>query len=106
MRCPRAGTSLAWSRPALLAISALAAFCYAWRATAPVNVEIYYAAAARSMSMTLHNFLFGAFDPAGTVSTSGRAAGRCCRSAGSPQPSNGGPGRTWNITLSWKLTLL
>ena len=57
------------ARPALWAIAVLAGCCYAWRATAPVNVEIYYAAAARSMSMTLHNFIFGAFDPAGTVST-------------------------------------
>jgi len=35
----------------------------------PVNIEIYYAAAVRSMSMNLHNFIFAAFDPAGTVST-------------------------------------
>jgi 4-amino-4-deoxy-L-arabinose transferase-like glycosyltransferase len=55
--------------PALAAITALAAFAYAWRASQPVNIEIYYAAAVRSMSMNLHNFLFAAFDPAGTVTT-------------------------------------
>jgi 4-amino-4-deoxy-L-arabinose transferase-like glycosyltransferase len=31
-------------------------------------LENYYAAAARSMSMSWHNFFFGAFDPAATVS--------------------------------------
>jgi 4-amino-4-deoxy-L-arabinose transferase-like glycosyltransferase len=58
-----------WVRPMLFGIAAIAAFCYAWRATRPVNIEIYYAAAVRSMSMNLHNFLFAAFDPAGTVTT-------------------------------------
>jgi 4-amino-4-deoxy-L-arabinose transferase-like glycosyltransferase len=53
----------------LFGIAAVSAFCYAWRASGPVNIEIYYAAAVRSMSMNLHNFLFGAFDPAGTVTT-------------------------------------
>lgn len=56
-------------RLALLAITAVAAFSYAWRSGAPVNVEVYYAAAARSMAANLHNFMFGSFDPAGTVST-------------------------------------
>ena len=32
-----------------------------------MNIEIYYAAAARSMTTGLSNFFFGAFDPAGTV---------------------------------------
>jgi 4-amino-4-deoxy-L-arabinose transferase-like glycosyltransferase len=31
-------------------------------------LEDYYAAAARSMSMSWHNFFFGAFDPAATIS--------------------------------------
>jgi 4-amino-4-deoxy-L-arabinose transferase-like glycosyltransferase len=53
----------------LLVIATVSAFAYAWRASAPVNVEIYYAAAVRSMSMSWHDFLFGAFDPAGTVTT-------------------------------------
>ena len=57
----------AWARPALLVIAAAAAWSYAWRATRPVNIEIYYAAAVRSMSMSLPNFFFGAFDPARTI---------------------------------------
>jgi 4-amino-4-deoxy-L-arabinose transferase-like glycosyltransferase len=57
-----------WARLVLLAIAAIAAFSYAWRSAAPVNIEIYYSAAVRSMSVNLHDFLFGAFDPAGTVS--------------------------------------
>jgi 4-amino-4-deoxy-L-arabinose transferase-like glycosyltransferase len=59
----------AWARPVLLVIAAVSAFAYAWRASAPVNIEIYYAAAVRSMSMSWHDFLFGAFDPAGTITT-------------------------------------
>ena len=59
----------AWARPVLLAVAAVSAWSYAWRATRPVNIEIYYAAAVRSMSMSLSNFFFGAFDPAGTMTT-------------------------------------
>ncbi|MGO9196742.1 MAG: ArnT family glycosyltransferase [Acidimicrobiales bacterium] len=55
-----------WARPALFGIAAVAAFLYAWRAGS--YLEIYYAAAVRSMSMSWHDFVFGAFDPAGTVS--------------------------------------
>src|ERR1700733_15598738 len=55
-----------WARPALLLLTALAGVLYSWRATK--NLEIYYAAAVRSMSMSWHNFFFAAFDPAGTVS--------------------------------------
>ena len=64
-----AGPQPVWARPALLALAALSAWSYAWRATRPVNIEIYYAAAVRSMSMSFSNFFFGAFDPAGTVTT-------------------------------------
>jgi 4-amino-4-deoxy-L-arabinose transferase-like glycosyltransferase len=53
-------------RLALLAIAALAGVLYAW-ATGQVTLEYYYAAADRSMSMSWHNFIFGAFDPAGTI---------------------------------------
>jgi 4-amino-4-deoxy-L-arabinose transferase-like glycosyltransferase len=59
----------AWARPALLVIAALSGWSYAWRATRPVNIEIYYAAAVRSMSMGVSNFFFGAFDPAGLITT-------------------------------------
>ena len=58
-----------WARSALLAVTAVSTFCYAWRAFGAVNVEIYYAAAVRSMSMSWNNFFFGAFDPFGSVST-------------------------------------
>lgn len=54
-----------WARPGLLAVAAVAAFLYSWRAGA--YVETYYAAAVRSMSASWHDFIFGAFDPAGTV---------------------------------------
>ena len=58
-----------WARPAVALVAAASAFCYAWRASRPVNIEIYYAAAVRSMAMKFSNFVLGAFDPAGTVST-------------------------------------
>lgn len=43
----------------------MATFLYAWNAAG--NLEIYYAAAVRSMSMSWHNFFFGSVDPAGTI---------------------------------------
>jgi 4-amino-4-deoxy-L-arabinose transferase-like glycosyltransferase len=55
-----------FARPALLVTAGLAAFAYAWGAN-NANLEPFYGAAARSMSMSWHDFLFGAFDPAGTV---------------------------------------
>lgn len=54
-----------WARPMVLALTVIAGLSYAWSATG--NLEVYYAAAARSMSMSWHNFFFAAFDPAGTV---------------------------------------
>jgi 4-amino-4-deoxy-L-arabinose transferase-like glycosyltransferase len=56
----------AWARPALLAIAVVAAVAYGW-GMAGASVEPYYGAAARSMSESWHDFIFGAFDPAGTV---------------------------------------
>jgi 4-amino-4-deoxy-L-arabinose transferase-like glycosyltransferase len=56
----------AWARPALLAIAAVAAVAYGW-GMAGASVESFYGAAARSMSESWHDFIFGAFDPAGTV---------------------------------------
>jgi 4-amino-4-deoxy-L-arabinose transferase-like glycosyltransferase len=56
-----------WARPALLAIAALAALTYAWGMNGAA-LEVFYGAAARSMSSSWHDFFFGAFDPAGTVS--------------------------------------
>jgi 4-amino-4-deoxy-L-arabinose transferase-like glycosyltransferase len=53
-------------RLALTAIAALAGLFYAW-AMGQDTLEYYYAAADRSMSMSWHNFIFGAFDPAGKI---------------------------------------
>jgi 4-amino-4-deoxy-L-arabinose transferase-like glycosyltransferase len=55
-----------WARPTLLAIAVVAAVAYGW-AMAGASVEPFYGAAARSMSESWHDFIFGAFDPAGTV---------------------------------------
>jgi 4-amino-4-deoxy-L-arabinose transferase-like glycosyltransferase len=55
-----------WARPALIALAALAGLSYAWGMSGAV-LEAFYGAAARSMSMSWHNFFFGSFDPAGTV---------------------------------------
>ncbi len=55
-----------WARPMLVTIAVASAALYSWRAG--TYLEVYYAAAVRSMSMSWHNFFFAAFDPAGTVS--------------------------------------
>ena len=49
-------------RAVLLVIAALAGLSYAW-AISRDPLEPYYAAAVRSMSMSWHDFFFGAFDP-------------------------------------------
>jgi 4-amino-4-deoxy-L-arabinose transferase-like glycosyltransferase len=49
-----------------LAIAVVAGVLYGWQATG--NLEIYYAAGVRAMSMSWHDFFFAAFDPRGTVS--------------------------------------
>jgi 4-amino-4-deoxy-L-arabinose transferase-like glycosyltransferase len=54
-------------RGALLFVAALAGLSYGW-ASGQDTLEFYYAAAVRSMSASWHNFVFGAFDPAGTIS--------------------------------------
>jgi 4-amino-4-deoxy-L-arabinose transferase-like glycosyltransferase len=54
-----------WARPALLGLTLLAALAYGWDIGS--SIEIFYAAAVRSMSMHWHDFLYGAFDPAGTI---------------------------------------
>lgn len=55
-----------WARPALLAIAFVAGLAYAWGMNGAA-LETFYGAAARSMSTSWHDFFFGAFDPAGTV---------------------------------------
>jgi 4-amino-4-deoxy-L-arabinose transferase-like glycosyltransferase len=65
---PPAGRRDPWlRRAALVLIAALAGLSYAW-ATSQDTLEFYYAAAVRSMSGSWHDFIFGAFDPAGTIS--------------------------------------
>ena len=55
-----------WVRPALLTVTVLAAISYCWHTGS--TIELYYSAAVRSMAGSWHDFVFGAFDPAGTVS--------------------------------------
>ncbi len=55
-----------WARPALLLVAALSGVAYGLQMGS--TIEIFYAAAVRSMSMSWHNFFFAALDPAGTVS--------------------------------------
>ncbi len=57
----------AWARPTLIAIAAVAGLAYAWGMNGAA-LEAFYGAAARSMSTSWHDFVFGAFDPAGTIS--------------------------------------
>ncbi len=54
-------------RSLLFLIAALAGLTYAWGIGQDV-LEPFYAAAVRSMAASWHNFFFGAFDPAGTIS--------------------------------------
>lgn len=56
----------AWARPLLLLTAALAGLAYGW-GMANASVEAFYGAAARSMSQSWHDFIFGSFDPAGTI---------------------------------------
>jgi 4-amino-4-deoxy-L-arabinose transferase-like glycosyltransferase len=55
-----------WARPVLLLIATISAVAYSVGA-ARASVEPFYGAAARSMSQSWHDFVFGAFDPAGTI---------------------------------------
>ena len=61
---PRRSAPLGSAHPVGLAV--VAGVAYGWQMGS--SIEIYYAAAVRSMSMSWHDFIFGAFDPAGTVS--------------------------------------
>ena len=60
------GSSPWLPRIALIVIAALAGLSYAWALNRD-PLEPYYAASVRSMSMSWHDLLFGAFDPAGTI---------------------------------------
>jgi 4-amino-4-deoxy-L-arabinose transferase-like glycosyltransferase len=56
----------AWARPVLLIAAVVAGLAYGWGLSDDV-VQPFYGAAARSMSQSWHDFIFGAFDPFGTV---------------------------------------
>ncbi|WP_434439214.1 ArnT family glycosyltransferase [Lentzea sp. E54] len=56
-----------WPAWALVAICVLAGALYVWAIGAGQVGNSYYAAAAKSMSTSFTNFLFGSFDPAGVV---------------------------------------
>lgn len=55
-----------WAWPVLLVIAALSALAYGW-GIEQAPLEPYYEAAVRSMSTSWHDFFYGAFDPAGTI---------------------------------------
>lgn len=55
-----------WAWPVVAGIAGLSALAYAW-GIAQAPLEPYYEAAVRSMSTNWHDFFYGAFDPAGTV---------------------------------------
>ena len=63
----RRSDDVRFGRTTLALIVAVAALGYAWGITND-GIHLYYAAAVRSMSTNWHNFLFGAFDPGGTIS--------------------------------------
>lgn len=80
-----------WARPALLGLTAVAGFLYAWKAYG--NLEVYYAAAVRSMSMSWHDFVFASFDPAGTTTVDklpGAFWARTASTAGRRASASGG----------------
>jgi 4-amino-4-deoxy-L-arabinose transferase-like glycosyltransferase len=54
------------ARTFLVLIAGLAGLSYAWGISQD-SLEPFYAAAVRSMAMNWHNFFFGSFDPAGTI---------------------------------------
>ncbi|WP_211294315.1 ArnT family glycosyltransferase, partial [Lentzea kentuckyensis] len=56
-----------WPAWALVAICVLAGALYVWAIGAGQVGNSYYAAAAKSMSTSFTNFLFGSFDPYGVV---------------------------------------
>lgn len=56
-----------WRTWALVAICLLAGVLYAWKMGAGGLGNTYYSAAAKSMTNSFSNFLFGSFDPYGVV---------------------------------------
>ncbi|WP_330272808.1 glycosyltransferase family 39 protein [Lentzea sp. NBC_00516] len=64
---PTESRSPRWPAWVLVAICVLAGALYVWAIGAGQVGNSYYAAAAKSMSTSFGNFLFGSFDPAGVV---------------------------------------
>jgi len=62
------GKERLWSRISLAAVLLVAAGFRLWNLGGNQFGNIYYAAAVRSMAASWHNFLYGAFDPAGFLS--------------------------------------
>jgi 4-amino-4-deoxy-L-arabinose transferase-like glycosyltransferase len=63
----RSGLTWFWPhRAAVTLIAGLAGAAYAWGMSSDV-LHPYYEASVRSMSTSVHDFLYGAFDPAGTI---------------------------------------
>jgi 4-amino-4-deoxy-L-arabinose transferase-like glycosyltransferase len=56
----------AWELPALTAVLAVAGAVFGWGASR-TTMETFYAAAARSMSVSWRGFVYGALDPAGSI---------------------------------------
>ncbi|MES2169304.1 MAG: glycosyltransferase family 39 protein, partial [Actinomycetota bacterium] len=61
-----ARTRPSWVLPALVVVVVVAALLFTWN-IGYSGLSTYYAASARSMSRSLHAFLFGALDPAATT---------------------------------------
>jgi 4-amino-4-deoxy-L-arabinose transferase-like glycosyltransferase len=59
-------TAPRWAWPTVIVIAAIAGLSYGWQASSG-SLEQYYEAAVRSMGSNWHDFIFGAFDPAGTI---------------------------------------
>jgi 4-amino-4-deoxy-L-arabinose transferase-like glycosyltransferase len=68
LRHPKVSGITNLERLALGVILILAAGLYLWRLDQNGFANTYYAATVRSMTLSVHNFLFASFDPAGFVS--------------------------------------
>jgi hypothetical protein len=98
---PAAGGSASLARRcALVLIAGLAGLSYAWALnTGPL--EPYYAAAVRSMSMSWHNFIYGAFDPAGTITLDKLPGAFWVQAPAGPWPSSRPTSARANSTWCW-----
>jgi 4-amino-4-deoxy-L-arabinose transferase-like glycosyltransferase len=67
MPVPAEDVARLWAWPVVGVIAALAGLAYGWGANSD-GAEMYYVGAVRTMSHSWHAFLFGAYDPAGSIS--------------------------------------